>query len=93
MIWNKEGVQGDLAPVVRKALGRIAGVYAAEKRDLFVTSKRDGNHSLGSLHYEGLAVDFRWDNFVDFDSIKAAAGPGFDVVAERTHIHLEWDPK
>lgn len=95
-IWLKIDVCGDLQPIVAKARGRIAKLYQDHGEDLYITSKRDGIHSLGSLHYEGLAFDFRYinrpvDGFIE--KIKAAAGPWFDVVAEGDHLHCEYDPR
>lgn len=95
-IWLKIDVCGDLQPVVAKARGKVAKLYQDHGEDLYITSKRDGIHGLGSLHYEGLAFDFRCpvrpiDGLVE--KIKAAVGAGFDVIAEGDHLHLEWDPK
>ncbi|MFH2057789.1 MAG: hypothetical protein ABIJ59_02685 [Pseudomonadota bacterium] len=95
-IWLKIDVCGDLQPVVAKARGRVAQLYDDNGEDLYITAKRDGLHGLGSLHYEGLAFDFRYPKkeISDFISkIRSAAGPGFDVIAEGNHIHVEWDPK
>lgn len=95
-IWLKIDVCGDLQPVVAKARGKIAALYEAAGEDLYITSKRDGLHSLGSLHYEGLAFDFRYPkknpNGI-IEKIKAEVGASFDVVAESNHIHVEYDPK
>lgn len=95
-IWIKEDVQGDLQPVMAKGKGRIAKLYADNGEDFFITSKREGIHSLGSLHYEGLAIDFRYQKKEIegwLGKIRSALGPGFDVVAEGDHIHAEYDPK
>lgn len=93
-VWYKQGVYGDLASPMQKALTKIHAIYRAKDEDLFVTAKRDGNHSAGSLHYNGCAVDFRYPKgFFPIDSIKASLGHSFDVVAEDSHIHVEYDPK
>ena len=95
-IWLKIDVAGDIQPVMAKARGRVATLYQDNGEDLYITSKRDGIHSLGSLHYEGLALDFLYPKkeIADFISkIRSAAGPGFDVVAEGDHYHIEFDPK
>jgi len=47
-VWYKQGVLGDLQPVARKGLGRLAELLESYDRDIFVTSLRDGNHSAGS---------------------------------------------
>jgi len=90
-VWYKQGVLGDLQPVARKGFGRIAKLYKLNGFDLFVTSLRDGNHSEGSLHYDGLAFDIRPGLAVD--RIKQVLGNGWDVVPEGNHIHCEHDPK
>lgn len=73
--------------------------------DPVVTSGRDGGHSEKSLHY-GSAEDFReraFDlrtrdlNLVQQknaeESIRTLLGPMFDVVLERDHLHVEYQPK
>lgn len=87
--WIKQGVIGDLQQIARKGLGRVAKVNS---KDLFITSIRDGNHSDGSLHYDGLAFDFR-PGKAHMLVIKKALGKGWDVVDEGNHIHCEYDPK
>lgn len=80
------------------------GVCAAESRQLgvglVVTSGRDGAHRPGSLHYTGNAVDIRTRDLSpaaqkDFhEYLKGLLDRlGFDVVLERDHLHIEWDPK
>jgi len=95
-VWLKIDVCGDLQPIVAKARGKVAKVYQDHGEDLYITSKREGVHGLGSLHPEGWAFDFRYpvrpiDGLVE--KIKAALGPDFDVIAEGDHLHCEYDPK
>jgi hypothetical protein len=95
-VWYKQGVRGRLNPQARKCLGRIAKVYDSYGEDLFVTSVEEGNHGDGSLHYCGDAFDFRYSNAIagpSHEEVKDAAGKDFDVVSEKTHIHVEYDPK
>lgn len=70
-----------------KAFGRAEGVT--------VTSGTDGKHSSGSWHYYGLALDFRTYYFDDphevATELRAALPPGFDVVVETDHMHVEND--
>ncbi len=80
-------------------------IYTAERiweragYDLTVTCISDGKHKAGSLHYVGHAVDLRSRDIRDADldqlitALRAALGYEFDVVVERTHIHVEWQPK
>ena len=74
-------------------------------RDLVVTSVTDGKHKENSLHYQGLAFDIRtWTTDTSgiqmhkptklslANSIADALGDDYDVVVEKTHIHIEYDP-
>jgi len=92
-VWYKQGVLGDLQPVVRKGLGRVAKLFETKDDDLFITSIRDGNHLAGSLHYDGLAFDMEDNPKFQLIEIREALGPDFDVVPEKDHIHCEYDPK
>lgn len=71
-------------------------VWAELGVDLVITSVTDGRHSQTSLHYTGCAFDCRiWD----IDSVDAARmlrdrlTDEFDVVVEKTHIHVEYQPQ
>lgn len=67
-----------------------------------VTSGTDGTHSPRSLHYEGLALDWRTRDLpggpmgktaeIVRDLIADRLGAAYDVVQEATHIHVEYDP-
>ena len=66
--------------------------------EMVITSCTEGKHSWGSLHYSGCAFDFRkWvfsDNGVEARKmLSEKLGQEFDVVLERTHIHVEFQPK
>ena len=91
--WYKQGVIGDLQQPARKGLGRVARLLSSRNEDLFITSLRDGNHSDGSLHYDGLAFDMRYPQLTSIKQIKEKLGPKWDVVVESNHIHCEYDPK
>ena len=91
-VWFKMGVEGDLSIPAQKCLGRIHDLYQRDGLDLYVTSKRDGNHMAGSLHYNGNAFDFRKMNKGTW-TIRHIAGKGFDVVPHSSHFHVEYDPK
>jgi len=64
-----------------------------------VTSGLDGQHSASSLHYYGLALDFRTHYFSSeerlsvFDDLSACLSFDrcFQVVYHSTHIHVEYD--
>lgn len=62
-----------------------------------LTSSVDGKHSVHSLHYRGLAIDIGIigvDARIVYDRLYDILHPlGFDVIFERDHIHVEYDPK
>ncbi len=97
----KKGVdQRDVHPTIWYALGLVEGIYRINAVKLVVTSLRDGKHKEGSKHYDGLAVDLRTKNvaigLLDavYRSVRNVLEPyGFDVVLEKDHIHVEYDPK
>ena len=98
-IFYKMGAEGDLYPAMQKALTKISHVFWLHyKEDVLVTSKRDGTHSPGSLHYIGRGVDVRYPRSCDnrqklAQQLREALGPSFDVVVEGNHLHIEYDPK
>ena len=73
--------------------------YKHHGDEAVITSGIDGKHSIGSLHYAGAAWDFRTremspDKQLKLrDEIKSRLGDDFDVVLERDHLHVEWQPK
>lgn len=74
---------------------RIMGAYGEST----VTSLLDGKHSPNSLHYQGLAVDLRTRHLTQkqiidvANDLKKALGNDYDVVIEKTHLHVEYDRK
>ena len=96
-VWYKQGVVGDLQQVARKGLGRVARLYETAGLDLNITSLRDGNHMAGSLHYDGLAFDFRYTSamsrIISIVMIKETLGFGWDIVNGDGYVHCEFDPK
>lgn len=72
-------------------------VYAAHGAELMITSGAEGQHMEGSLHYKGLAIDIRLpapDKIAaDVLALRASLGAQFDVVLEKDHVHIEFDPK
>ena len=91
-VWYKQGVYGDLTIPARKALGWIHDLARLQGEHVFVTSIRDGNHWGGSLHYDGNAFDIRPFQKVSAQEIKKRLGENYDVVQEKHHIHIEYDP-
>lgn len=66
--------------------------------DVVVTSIIDGDHMIGSLHYNGYAADLGLHNVptgdlqIIIDMLKNSLGPQWDVIFEQNHIHIEFDP-
>jgi hypothetical protein len=68
-----------------------------------ITSGDDGKHMINSLHYKGLAIDLRTRDLEGGSlgsiakgihaELKGLLGRDYDVVLEKDHIHLEYDPK
>lgn len=79
----------------------VTSVYDAFKEegyDCVITAGIDGKHSAGSLHYVGLALDFRSRTIPSGERERmktklAERLPGFDVVLEADHYHIEYQPK
>jgi len=71
-----------------------------ETGEFCITSVIDGKHRPNSLHYSGLAFDLRTRHLKTEDGVKnvaaeirGALGREYDVVVEKDHIHIEYDPK
>ncbi len=99
-VWLKQGVCGDPKREIRRAIGIVARWALTRDEDVFIHSIRDGVHIAGSLHYDGYAFDFSHKRSrglapvpTAYRELKEDLGPGYDVVVEETHVHVEWDPK
>lgn len=95
----KTGVVLSLEPHFAAQLQIICSIYETVSRvPLVVTSARDGEHISGSKHYTGNAIDLRIAGLMrqDLDEIlrclRRDLPAGFDVVLEKDHIHVEYDP-
>lgn len=55
-VWIEQGVIWDLQPLAAEGFRKIV---AKAKKDVFVTSGREGDHLPHSFHYPGLAWDMR----------------------------------
>ncbi len=79
---------------------RLAALWSARSRiDVEINSANDGTHSASSLHPWDLAWDLDTDGEDPHDlwdlyqTLKRWLPPGYDVVWEGTHVHVEWDTK
>ena len=100
MFSIKPGVDvGGLRSEMVLVLLAAFSIWQAEGEHLIITSCLEGKHSKGSRHYVGLAIDLRSRYFTAEQkahvvaSLKEALGEQYDVVAELTHIHVEFDPR
>lgn len=88
-----------LRPELMVAVVAAESIWSKKGVEAVITSGVDGTHSKGSLHYKGLALDFRvntlpagtWQEVRN--ELADALGGDFDVVLEKDHIHVEFDPK
>lgn len=82
------------------AIGVAEVLYKTHGLSLVVTSLEDGQHLETSLHYSGRAVDLRTRN-IPVELLRTVHGGlvnilnplGYDVILEKDHIHIEYDPK
>lgn len=80
----------------RKTLTVLEVAWGFNQAEFVITSTYEGNHSAGSLHYANQAYDLRYPtDDHEFWQLLAInyLGEDFDVVAERDHLHIEYDPK
>ncbi len=88
-----------LQPEIICVLTIISDVISWTGNELTITSALDGSHSSDSLHKKGLAIDIRLPYKVEAKDkmvalvLGCALGDDYDVVREKDHIHIEYDPK
>lgn len=90
-------IQG-LSLKMRYALIAADNIWQNLGQELVITSGTDGVHSASSLHYYGYALDFRTRYFNDTEKhtaylrlCQALEDKGFQVIKEKSHIHVEYD--
>lgn len=100
MLRIKHSVKMDgIKPQIALAASIAASVYDQFGCDCVITSITDGKHMKKSLHYQGEAMDLRTRNVPKdqhiplVNTLKGALGSEYDVVYEKDHIHVEYDPK
>jgi hypothetical protein len=75
-----------------------------EKGTVWITSANDSEHGDESLHFDDRAFDIRIKNIIggmEFplaarawaERMQIALGDDYDVLLEKDHIHVEYDPK
>jgi len=101
MLYTKEGMcVAGLRPENLFAIMVATEVFASFGYDCILTSVTDGKHMPGSLHYVGLASDYRIKQICVeehkkqiADAIRKALTAEYDVLLKATHIHVEFQPK
>lgn len=100
----KPGARVPVTAEMNYALEVVVRVWGRYGRMATVTSGTDGEHSATSLHYAGLALDFRTkdisavnDKRAMVAEVQAILGRDYDVILEdegrpNEHMHIEYDP-
>ena len=87
---------GGIAPELLVAIMVMRDAYRGWAQELNIYHVTDGNHMVGSLHYIGHALDATLPGVnasLKLRGLRKALGPDFDVVDEKTHLHVEYQPK
>lgn len=100
MVQFKDGVSVDGIKKEIIALIVILNTYFELRigKELVVTSCTDGKHMKGSKHYSGYAIDIRTRHLNALEISKLVAWfkshyeREYDMVVEKDHIHVEYDP-
>lgn len=94
----KSGAAISTRPEMIRARNIIANVWQSFGYTLTVTSGTDSTHSASSLHYSGLAEDYRTRDIPSAQLssmialVRAQLGSSYDVILEVDHVHVEYDP-
>ena len=93
-----------LTPQAAVGMAVAESVFARHGYEAIITSGSEGVHKAKSKHYIGNAFDLRVRNFgpsipdPPHSTVQTLvqrlqeALPGFDVILEVDHVHVEWDP-
>lgn len=85
--------------VIIVAAAHNARVSLGLPGDTYVTSMNDSTHMAGSKHYTDEAADLRIQGLDAAtvkrwaSAIRARLGSDYQVIIEKDHIHVEFDPK
>ena len=100
MVEFKDGVSVD--GIKKETITLIAFLncyfYLRIGKQLVITSCTDGKHMKGSKHYSGYAIDIRTRhlNAQEIEKLviwfKNNYDKNYDIVVEKDHIHVEYDP-
>ena len=101
MVEFKDGVSVDGIKKETITLIAILNYYFVIyiNKPLVITSCTDGKHMKGSKHYSGYAIDIRTRHLDELEIngligwFKYNHDKKYDIVVEKDHIHVEYDPK
>jgi hypothetical protein len=88
-----------MRPELLFALNVASEVFMRAGSEMTVTSIADGQHAFRSRHYDGAAFDFRIYHLSRqkiekiISELKDGLNQDYDVVLEKDHGHVEYDPK
>ncbi len=80
----------------RQALWLLVNLYEVEDLNFVVTHTDDGLHKEGSLHFKNRAIDAlppERHREIILKHAKVMMGPDWDIIDEKDHWHIEYDPK
>jgi len=96
----KKGVNpSQIKPELNLAVTVALSIWSRQSEPvLIITSITDSQHGNASLHYIGYAIDIRirelHSNPKDLsDALRDSLVSDYDVILEKDHIHLEYQPK
>ena len=80
----------------RQALWLLIRLFEVDGQNFVITHTYDGMHKDGSLHFknrafDGLPPERERDHILK--QAKELMGPDWDIIDEKDHWHIEYDPK
>lgn len=99
MLLREGVILAGLQPEMRIVKKFAGSIWKKHGQECVILSGLDREHSDGSLHPFGYALDLRSRYFgkdqiqVVAKELRGAIGPKYQVLTEATHIHVEYDPK
>jgi len=92
-----KGIQPEILLAAFAATGLAGKMFRG--LDCVITSCTDSHEHLESFHNGGLAIDIRTRDMPEpqvkefTEELRKCLGDEYDVVVEKDHIHIEFDPK